>query len=380
MPRILYRAIDPAGLPVEDVVDAVSAREAVAMLGERGFICVQLLGAPLDAGLRDGATPVLEGRAADDVARLQAAVRRPGYGLWSVWRQVLRGARWWLALAALMAAYGLWVRSGFLAILGIAMLGLPFVLSGLSYRHAARYEAYLRAAAFGRREEMARLAQLLGRAVADPAMRFDLAMREAEFVAREQGIEAAMAQVEPLREALDLDQRASGLFSARAALLHLAAGDAAGFVQGMRDAWEESGRDSSRALDAALAEARCGNPDNARALLADIDAASLPVMAASFHAWTRALLQEQAGEDGREAFSRALGGFSEHARLSAVWSALATCTCDYALALARHGQPSQGRALVDTVWPVARVHLDGPTRHLIQHTFFAGQAPAASER
>lgn len=316
--------------------------------------------------------------AAHDVARIQAALRRSGVGLWQVWRQVLRGARWWLALAALMAAYGLWVRSGFLAILGIAMLGLPFVLSGLSYRHAARYEAYLRAAAFGRRGEMARLAQLLGRAVADPGMRFDLAMREAEYAAREQGIEAALAQVEPLRETVD--QRAPGLFPARAALLHLAAGDASGFVQGMREAWEASGRDASRALDAALAEARCGDADKARELMAGIDAASLPVMAASFHAWVQALLADHAGEDGRESFSRALSGFSEHARLSAVWSALATCTCDYALALARHGESADGRALVEAVWPVARIHLDAATKHTIEHTFFAGNAPAAPER
>lgn len=315
---------------------------------------------------------------AHDVARIRAATQRSGFGLWQVWRQVLHGARWWLALALLMAAYGLWTRSGFLAILGIAMLGLPFVLSGLSYRHAARYEAFLRAAAFGRREEMARLAQLLGRAVADPAMRFDLAMREAEFTAREQGIEAARAQVEPFREALD--QRVPGLFPARAALLHLAAGDAAGFVRGMREAWEASGHDASRALDAALAEARCGDADKARELFAGIDATCLPAMTASFHAWVQALLAEHAGEDGREAFARALAGFSEHARLSAVWPALATCTCDYALALARHGETADGRALVEAVWPVARIHLDAATKNTIEHTFFAGNRPAAPER
>lgn len=315
--------------------------------------------------------------AARDVARIQTALLRSGFGLWQVWRQVLRGARWWLALALLMAAYGLWVRSGFLAILGIAMLGLPFLLSGLSYRHAARYEAFLRAAAFGQRMEMERLAQLLVRAVADPGMRFDLAMRQAEFVAREQGIDAALAQVEPLRDTVD--QRAPGLFPARTALLHLAAGDAPGFVRGMHEAWEASGHDPSRALDAALAEARCGDVDKARELLVDIDAAALPVMATSFHAWVQALLAEHAGEDGREAFSRALTGFSEHARMSAVWSALAACTCDYALALARHGDMSDGRALVEAVWPVARIHLDAATKHTIEHTFFAGSVPAASE-
>lgn len=378
MPRILYRAIDPAGRPVEDFVDAASAHDAVALLRERGFEQIRLLeeAAAADAGDRDDAGR--KGMAARDVARIRAAAQRPGFGLWTVWRQVLHGARWWLALALLMAAYGLWARSGFLSILGIAMLGLPFVLSGLSYRHAARYEAYLRAAAFGRREEMARLAQLLGRAVADPAIRFDLSMREAEFVAREQGIEAALARVEPLREAMD--RRVPGLFPARAALLHLAAGDAPGFVRGMREAWEASGRDASRALDAALAEARCGDADKARELVEGVDVASLPAMAASFHAWVQALLRERAGEDGREAFSRALAGFSEHARLSAVWSALATCTCDYALALARHGEVAHGRALAEAVWPVARIHLDAATRNTIEHTFFAGSAPAAPER
>lgn len=377
MPRIRYRASDPAGKPVEDFVDAASADEALVLLRGRGLEQIRLPGETLAADGREEDVGTPDASVARLVARLRAAMHRRGFGLWNVWRQVLRGARWWLALAVLMAAYGLWVRSGFLSILGIAMLGLPFVLSGLSYRHAARYEAFLRAAAFGQREEMARLAQLLGRALADPGMRFDLAMREAEFVAREQGIEAALAQVEPLREAIG--QRAPGLFAARAALLHLAAGDSAGFVHGMREAWEASGRDASRALDAALAEARCGDVAKARELIADVDADSLTVMAESFHAWVQALLQEHAGEDGRPAFSRALAGFSEHAHLSAVWSALATCACDYALALARHGAAVEGRALVETVWPIACIHLDAATRTNIEHIFLADKASATLE-
>lgn len=377
MPRIPYRALDPAGKPFEDFVDAASTDEALTLLRGRGLEQIQWLGEARGVDVPEADAGALKATVAREAARLRAAMHRPGFGVWHVWRQVLRGARWWLALAVLMAAYGLWVRSGFLAILGVAMLGLPFVLSGLSYRHAARYEAFLRAAAFGRREEMARLAQLLGRAVADPGMRFDLAMRQAEFVAREQGIQAALAQVEPLRETVD--QRAPGLFSARAALLHLASGDRSGFVHGMREAWEASGREASRALDAALAEARCGDADTAREMMADVDVAGLPVMAASFHAWVQALLQEHAGEDGRPAFSRALSGFSEHAHLSAVWSALATCTCDYALALARHGAVTEGRALVEAVWPIARIHLDAATRTNIEHTFFAGNTSAARE-
>lgn len=375
MPRLPYRATAADGRVVEDFVDAVSAREAVEQLQARGLSQVQLLEEPALAEQHDQA-------AADtvplpDIARLHAAMTRPGSGLLTVWKQVLRGARWWLAFGLLLVLFGLFKANGFFTLLGAAMLVLPFALSGLSWRHVARYEAFLRASAHGRRAEMQRLASLLRGAVKDAGLQFDLAVHEAGFVAREQGLDAALAMVEPHRDAVA--QRAPEMFNARVALLHLAADDAEGFVRLMQQACEDSGRDPSRALDAALAHARCGDPAQARALLDGVDTRLLPALAESFHAWTCGVLARHEDGDGREAFSRALAGFSEHARLPAVWSAVATCGCDAALELARHGQHAAAHELLATVWPVARIHLDTATRQALASTFPDGPEPSVSD-
>lgn len=375
MPRMPYRAIDSTGQPIEDVVDADTAQDALSALRERGLTQIELQQDAATTVMPDG--EAFRGTDPAEITRIERAMQRDA-GLWAVWRQVLRGARWWLGFALLLLGYGLFASNGFLTILGAAMLVLPFMLSGLSYRHAARYEAFLRAFAFGRREEMQRLSALLVQAIKDPGMRFDLAMRRAEFIAREQGIASALAQVEPFRQAME--QRSPALFPARVATLHLAAGDPSGFVRQMREAWELSGQEAGRAMDAALAEARCGDAARAHELLGSIDETELAPMSRIFRDWIVGLLSERDNADGRAALSRAVEGFTAHARMPAVWSALAACTCDYALALARHGDLAHGDALTRAVWPVAGVHLDAATRTRIEHTFFAGNAPAIPER
>lgn len=375
MARLHYRATAADGRVVEGSVDAASTQQALGQLQADGLSDVEWLEAPEQAAVQHEA--VEDTVSAPDIARLHAAMTRPGSGLLAVWAQVLRGARWWLAFALLLVLFGLFKANGFFTLLGAAMLVLPFALSGLSWRHVARYEAFLRASAHGQRAEMQRLASLLRGAVKDAGLQFDLAVHEAGFVAREHGLDAAMALVEPHREAVS--QRAPEMFNARAALLHLAADDAEGFVQRMQQAWQDSSNDPSRALDAALAQARCGDPVQARALLESVEPDSLPPLAASIHAWTCGVLARHEGGDGREAFVRALAGFSEHARLPAVWSALATCGCDAALELARHGQQRIARELLATVWPVARIHLDTATRQALASTFPDGPEPSVSD-
>lgn len=376
MSMLPYRAVDANGRRVEDVVEAGSARAALEKLQRAGLSRIELLEANFESAPKDtGASG--EGPLSLDMTRLGAALSRTGPGLAAVWRQVLRRARWWLALGALLIASGLWKGNGFFSLFGILMCVLPFALSGLSWRHAARYDRFLRAYAYGERAEMQRLSGLLRGAMKDPPMRFDLAAREAEFIAREQGLDVALAQVEPYRE--PLQTRAPGVFAARTAFLYLAVNDRPGFVQWMRVAWQDSGKDDSRALDAALAEARCGDPQKARAMLDAIDPAELEPIARILVHWVQGVLARHEDNDGRDALSQALAGFSDHARLPAVWSSLAACTCDYALELARHGQIGTAQGLVDMIWPIAAHHLDAATRQTIESTFPAGMEPATPE-
>ena len=376
MSMLSYRAVDANGRRVEDVIEAASTHAAIEKLQRAGLSRVELFEVPLKLAPQELGSQV-DAPLSLDMVRLSAALARTGPGLAVVWRQVLRRARWWLVLGALLIALGLWQSNGFFSLSGVLMCVLPFALSGLSWRHASRYDRFLRAYAYGNREQMQRLSGVLRGAMKDLAMRFDLAVREAEFIAREQGLDVALAQVEPYRE--PLQARAPGVFAARTAFLHLAADDRSGFVRRMHEAWQCSGENPSRALDAALAEARCGDPEKARAMLDAIDSTKLEPIARILEHWLEGVLARHEGKDGREALSRALAGFSDHARLPAVWSSLAACTCDFALELARHGQPSTAQGLVNMIWPIATHHLDAATRAAIESTFPASMVRATPE-
>lgn len=372
MPRMLYRGIDADGNPVQDFIEAENARAALALLRERGLSEVELLDDAFSAALREWAPQVDP----HEVARIEAAMRKGDAGLWQVWGQVARGARWWLMGTLALAALGLWRGSGALTIIGLGLAGLPFAMSALAYRSIVRYQAFLRACAWGRREEAQRLGAQLASRVKELGMRFDIQVRLAEFLAAEGRLNEALAMVEPFRKALEA--RGTGLFEARVAILPYKADDAALTLELLNKALACSDGDVGRMLDVALLEARIGDPARARRMFDGIVHEELPAdWGRMFHTWCEGLLLEREGADGRARLADAVRQFTAHVRLPAFWASLAVATCDYALALARHGEAARGLELIQTVWPLARLHLNRRERQAIEHFSSNGTLPTS---
>jgi hypothetical protein len=157
------------------------------------------------------------------------------------------------------------------------------------------------------------------------------------------------------------------MFEARVASVYHAAGDYKASLEQMRKAHQALPDDPSRQLDLALAEARLGEPDTARAVLAQLNEAALPSHGRPFVHWVRGLVALRRNDaSAHEELARAMAGFLEYGTNSAVWSALALCGGAYALALARAGQPDAARTALNRVSPILKVHGDKPLLRMIQ--------------
>jgi hypothetical protein len=157
----------------------------------------------------------------------------------------------------------------------------------------------------------------------------------------------------------------------------MAAGDAEGFVRLMGQAYERSGHDPSRGLDYVLAQARFGDADQAQALLDGIDTSLLPPVAKGFLHWAHGLLLARRGDaQAVQPLGQAVAELLQMANQPAIWSVLAICSADHALALARNGDQERARQQVAKVWPVLRAHANPA---LLQALQAQGLQPQSTE-
>lgn len=370
MAHLLYSAKDRHGKPIQGFVEAESARAAQEQLANGGMTEIVLHQDPSLGGTDARALEGLNPAQLRELARISiAAMRRPG--LLPLLRDVAWLNRWWLMVDVGLLAWGLVSGNVWIALTGGVLLLWPFAAGIWSYRHSGRYNALLRAFAVGDwpqvREMAGKLRPFSGRV---EHLGFDLDLRVAWIAARNGRLHEALVAVEPWRDAL-ADK--PGLFEQRVAPLFYAAGDRQGFLRGMSEAHAAAPQDASRTVDHALAQARFGDPAEARRLLDQVDLALLPSFGTGFVAWTEGLIRLRQQQPGAlDRLSEAVAAFLGLSANPVVWTALAFCTGDHAIALSLAGRKEQARDELAKVWPILQAHGD---RALLRMLEADGLAP-----
>lgn len=351
MAKILYSASTAQGERTEGFVEAMSAASARSLLKHQGLREIVLHEEPAIAHN----TEVLKGLSAAEekaLARFRLRVMRSP-GLATALAEVARNTRWWLLGAAAVVVWGLYSGDVRLVVGSVVAAGLPFAVTAWRWRHVGRYQQLLKELAVGHWSAARQLAaQLRSVSKSQPVMDFDLDVRLAGIDARDGDLGAALQSVEPWRDKLAAQP---GLYECRVATIHLSGGDNAGYVRLMGEAADLAGGDPSRSLDHALAQARFGDPQVASALLSGLDAGLLPPHASGFIKWTRGFLQlRQGSPDAAATLGEAVADFLRLAEQPTVWTALAVCACDHAVALNQAGQQGAARRQIASVWPVLK--------------------------
>lgn len=373
MGHLLYSARDRHGKPVEGFVEAASAHAAREQLAGGGMTEIVLHQDPAlggtDARYLEGLNP----RQQRELARVSlSAMRSPG--LLGTLRDVAYVNRWWLLIDLAVLAWGIVSGSRWLVLTGAVLLAWPFAVALWTWRHSGRYNALLRAFAVGDWPRVRALANRL-RVMSGKVenLGFDLDLRVATIAARDGRLHEALTMVERWREPLAGNP---GLFEQRVAPLYYAGGNRQGYLRGMAEAHAAAPGEASRAMDLALAHARFGAAAEARRLLDAIDLSLLPSFGQGFVLWTEGLVRLRQQQPGAlEKLSEAVAAFLALAANPVVWTALAFCTCDHAVALALAGRKGQARRELADVWPILQAHGD---RALLRMLEADGLAPTES--
>jgi hypothetical protein len=363
MAKLLYSAIAPDGSPTEGFVNApsvVSAREQLERQGLKKVVLHQEPTVAKDRTELDGLTPDQQ-RA---LARFKLKLMQSP-SLTTVLLEQVQRMRVLLALAAVVGLYGvvqarwLWAAVGLVA--GVA----PLAWTAWNFRHADRYDRLLRHSAVGNWDAVRVLARDL-RAISGgkPMVDFDLDVRLACIYARDHSLPEALARLESWRARW---QTRPGLFEARVASVYMAAGDTAGYVAQMARAHELHSADPARQADHALAKAKFGDVEQADELLKGVDPQLLPPHGQGFLKWARGVVQMRRGAaDAEPLLADAVTSLLQLSEQPAVWTALALCACDHAIALHQAGRHDAARTRIAEVWPVLEVHATVPLLRMLE--------------
>ncbi|MCD2340718.1 hypothetical protein LRH25_10215 [Ideonella azotifigens] len=242
----------------------------------------------------------------------------------------------------------------------------PMLQAAWRRRRADRYQQLLKADALGRWSEMVGLAgELRASGRFTSQLDFDLEVRLATLRARQGDLDGALEDLAPWRSQ---QTERPGSYEARVAGVHAAAGNRTGFVRLMGKAQAASSDEASRVLDHALAQARFGELAEAEALMARVDAAPvLPPQSEGKVLWTQGLIAMRRGSaDAIHLLNQALAEFLRQSEQPAVWTALALCACDQAIALNAAGDRNSARSILKRVAPVLRAQADRPLMALLK--------------
>ncbi|TWO71639.1 hypothetical protein FN976_08465 [Caenimonas sedimenti] len=363
MAHLLYSAKDRQGRAVQGFVEAAATADAREELMARGLSDVVLhQEAALATDARDIAG--LDEAQARELARISiSAMRRPG--LLPLLGDVARNNRGWLLFDAALAGWGAYSGSRWLLASGLGLALLPFALAIWQYRHGGRYLALVKSFSIGEWDRVQELAAKLRVVSASrPTMDFDLDVRLACIVARRDGLAPAVAALAAWPAKL---ADTPGVYEGRLASVHAAAGDRDGYVRLMQASYEYAPSEPSRILDLALAHARFGDAKRAGELMQTLDASLLPPHGKGFVHWVDGLVRLRTGAPGGlDELQRGVAEFLKLASQPAVWTSLAFCTCDHAVALALAGSREAARAELAQVWTMVRAHADKPLLRMLQ--------------
>jgi len=356
VPKILYKARDPAGHDVTGFVDAPTAAAAVAKLKAQGLVGVELHESPGIAAHHDD-RPASDAREAAFLLRLRA---KPGMATFL--GEVARRSRVAIALDLALVVAGLALREPWLVAGAVAAQLLIFGVPIWRHRHARRFDRFLRAMAYGDWAGARRDFERLRRGPHPASVQVQMPFYDAQLRVREgEPLASVLARLATVRDTLAPDQ-----FHSRSASVHSAAKDYEGFLACMRAAWEASPEDPSRQVDYALANARVGNLVLAQELLSRVDMDALEVHGRPFVLWARGLVDLRNDRPGAgDALAQAVDGLMKVASPAALGS-LALCSGACAIAMQRAGDAAGAKAMVARVWPLLKVHADTRLRAEIE--------------
>lgn len=356
MPKILYKARNAQGQAVTGFVDAPTAAQAVAQLKASGLADVELHESPGMAE-RHGERSVDDARQAAFLLRVR---EKPGVA--TLLGEVARRSRGTVALDVALILAGLGFHLPWLAVAGAAALLLTFGLPIWRHRYTRWYREFLRAMAYGQWHEARDRFERFRRGRHAANIESQMPFYDARLRVHEgEPLATVLARLEPSRAAFTPSQ-----FNARIASVHLAARDYDGYVACMRAAAEAAPDDPSRQVDHALANARLGDLELARQVLARIDMAALEVHGRPFVHWARGLVELRNDRPGaRESLQQGVDGLLEIASPAALGS-LALCSGACAIAMQRAGDAAAAKAMVARVWPLLQVHADPRLRAEIE--------------
>lgn len=363
MARLLYSATTADGHPTEGQVNAPSAVAARELLERQGLRQVQLqLAAPVSQQPGPAADPEL--RQQQGLAAFKHQLRQVPTLRATLAAHARRGLPW-LGAAAALFVYGLVQgQAGWLALALLCAAG-PFVPLLWATGGAGREQRLMRQFALGNWDAVRVLAKGLRRAgIRTPAQDFDIDLRLAGIVARDQGLAIALARLEPWRARW---ATRPGVFEQGLAAVHHMAGDGAGYLAQVVRAHELAPDNLERRVDAALAQARFGSADQAEHLLAGSDLSVLAPGPAARTVWARGLVQLRRGQpDAAATLEDALAAWLKLSTRPEIWPELALCACDQAVALHQGGRHDAARAVVTAVWPVLEVHASAALLRMLE--------------
>jgi hypothetical protein len=361
MPFFLYEAVDAAGHPVADAVDAATAQDAHARLVMTGHRDIHLLSDQTTAAMHAD----LGAMSPEDRQRMAAArvrqmhARSLWHSHWAALMNMVRPARYALAAAAVLAVYQAW-HGHWLSAIPLALyvchplLGLLWSLFRLD-----RYRQLQTAMVHGRWTESLRLIERLRRRGRSRALIMDLDFREAQVRIRLG--EPADRHLQYLARWQSELPREKGLFESRLAGLYLAIGDYEQYRAAARASLAGAPGDASRLIELAMAEARFGSLAEARQLLERVDAKVVTGLAGTYRQWVEAVIALNSGESAKAEVLLALcaaqvGDLVRRLPMAEAWQAM--LAGQRGLALARSGRRDEAAAMLAGFWPLLQLHAD----------------------
>lgn len=361
MPFFLYEAVDAAGNPVADAVDAATAQDAHARLVMSGHRDIRLLSDQTTAAMHaDLAAMSPQERQRMAAARIrQMHARSLWQSHWAALMDMVRPVRFALAAALVLAVYQAWHGHWLSAI--PLMLYVCHPLLGLlwSLFRLDSYRQLQTAMVHGRWTESLRLIERLRRRGRSRALIMDLDFREAQVRIRLG--EPADRHLQYLTRWQSELPREKGLFESRLAGLYLAIGDYEHYRAAARASLAGAPGDASRLIELAMAEARFGSLAEARRLLERVDAKVVTGLAATYRQWVEAVIALNSGEAAKAEVMLALctAQVAELVRrlpMAEAWQAV--LAGQRSLTLARSGRRDEAAALLAGPWPLLQLHAD----------------------
>lgn len=363
MAKLLYSATTADGNRTEGFVNApsvVAAREQLEQQGFKQVVLREELRPPPAAAPAHGLD---EGQRRDLARFRQVLLQSPTLQAVLI-EQALR-ARLWLLADAGLVFWGLWRGDPTWIAAGVLAAAAPFALTAWNFRHADRYQRLLRQYAVGNWDGVRTLAkELRGSGASRAELDFDLDLRLACIYARDHALAEALARLEPWRKRMTTRP---GVFEARIAAVHLMAGDTAGHVQMLARALELNPQDPIRQAEHALALARFGDLDQAEPLLAGMPPEAQPEPVRGLLLWARGLLQLRRRDPAaQDMLGQAVAAWLPGLHQPALWTSLALCACDHAVAMHEAGAHDAARARIAEVWPVLEAHATVPLLRMLE--------------